>query len=552
MKVNRFFYSIPVVMALFGTSNATSLKDVVSHTLKSNQDIHSKSLNNNAFRNYVDEQKSGYYPKVDLTASLEKIKEEEKSSTLNTDETRTGNNVQLDLEQLLYDGNLTSSRVAESEFRYSSNKYKNSNDIENIILDGVNAYLNMVKFQERIKVSENNIKVHDGYLTIAKQTEEINGTILDKVQTKAKIHNAKNKLFDEINNYNMSRSSFDKNVGLKILGEICRPNIDESLIPSSLQKLKAITLTSNYKIKEQIEKIKEQKEKLSQTDSSFLPTLKFKLQAIHDNDLITDETKTKRYSGKIELRYNIFNGFADDKASQRERLFLKESKAKLDVVTKDIVDQLTVAFNTYQTSKKQIVELKQFIEENKQIIKIYNDQFDSGTRSFIDVLNVEADLYNSKVSLINTEFNMYQAYYQILQLKSSLQNSISTSKRQVCDGDVFLKTEETKENESKSMEEELNLDEPSNTNNLSEELGSNVLNEYALFLNTYNSHQKAQIALEKTLKDLKNNQKLKVVSNKNGTFTLAAYNIDGSVNANALKNSLNYKYPNSYYIKKIK
>lgn len=551
MKSKKFMYSIPVFMVLISAGEATSLKDVVSHTLKSNQDIYSKSLNNNAFKNYIDEQKSAYYPKVDLTASLEKIKEKEKSATLNTNETRTGNNIRLDLEQLLYDGGSSSSKVDEAKYSYMANKYKNSDDVENIILDGISSYLNMVKSKERINISEDNIKVHNEYLQIAKETEDINGTVLDKVQTKAKIHNAKNRLFDEINNYNLAKSSFDKNVGIKVLGEICRPNIDESKIPSSLKDLKTIALSSNYKIKEQIENIKEQREKLAQTDSSFLPTLKFKLQAIHDDELITDETETKRYTGKIELTYNIFNGLSDKKASQRESLFLKESKAKLDVVTKDIIDQLTSSFNTYQTSKNQIVELKQFIEENKQIIEIYKDQFDSGTRSFIDVLNVEADLYNSKISLINTQFNMYQSYYETLKLMSTLQNTISDSQRQVCDADTVLK-EEPKKNELKNMEEELNLDESSDLQTQVVPSQNLVQDEYALFLNTYSSMKKAQDVLDNTKADLKNNQMLKVILNSKDSYTLAAYNIEGKQNAVSLKKSLDYKFPNSYFIKKSK
>ena len=220
-------------------------------------------------------------------------------------------------------------------------------------------------------------------------------------------------------------------------------------------------------------------------------------------------------------------------------------------MTKDIIDQLTSSFNTYQTSKSQIIELKQFIEENKQIIEIYKDQFDSGTRSFIDVLNVEADLYNSKISLINTQFNMYQSYYKILKLMSTLQNTISDSQRQVCDADDFLK-EEPKKDELKDMEEELNLEESSTLETQISTPKTSVENEYALFLNTYSTMKKAQDVLNNTKTDLKNNQMLKVILNSKASYTLAAYNIKGKQNAVSLKESLDYKFPNSYFIKKSK
>ncbi len=590
MSIKKFVYSVPLTMLLFDISSATSLKDVVKHTIISNQDVYSKSLNNKAFEKYVDEQKGGYYPKIDLSASLEKIKDKRKSSGVSTNDTRTGHNIQVDLEQLIYDGGLTPARVKEAKYRFMANKYKNSDDIENIILDGVNAYLNMVKFQERMKISKENLKVHNQYLKIAQETEKINGSILDRVQTKAEIHNAKNNLLSEMNNYNIAKSSFDKNVGIRVLGDICRPVVNESDLLASFDELKKDVLSSNYKIKEQMEVLKEQKEKLGQKDSNFLPTVKLKLKALKDKDLIVDDTKTDRLSGKIELRYNLFNGLSDSKASEKEKLFLKETRAKLDVVRKNILDRLESAYNTYQTSKKQIVELEQFIEENKQIIDIYNDQFDSGTRNFIDVLNVNTDLYNSKILLINTEFEMYKAYFEILQLKSSLQKSIATSKRQVCDISYSpkerLKLQENFENKEKALgldeeekalddvelekklkqeEKELGLDDGKDLSlnekkfeqKMIEKKNSNeTLNSekklYTLYLGTYGSKERVERDLEKTKSYLEGKEKMIIVPTSKGNYVLGVGSIPNKEKAKYLKSVLEAKYPGSYFKKNKK
>ena len=77
MKIRRITYSLAVLSLLVTSSQATSLKEVVEHTIQTNQDIASKSINNDAFKKYIDEKEGGYYPKVDLTSSLEKKKDEE-------------------------------------------------------------------------------------------------------------------------------------------------------------------------------------------------------------------------------------------------------------------------------------------------------------------------------------------------------------------------------------------------------------------------------------------------------------------------------------------
>jgi len=546
MKISKYTYSLPVLMFLMTSLQATSIKDVVEHTVQNNEDIISKSLNNKAFRKYIDEQKGGYYPKLDLTAYLETKKTVEDGITA-ADADQDGGNVQLDFDQLLYDGNLTPSLIEEAKASYVSNKLKNSEDVETILLNSINSYLEILQYNERVENSKENLKVHESYLSIAKETEAINGEILDKIQTKAKIHSAKSSLFNEMNNKNSAKSSFIKNVGMQISGDLCRPQIDESKIPATFEALQKTALTTNYQILEQIANIKEQRAVLSQEKSNFLPTLRFKLQGIYDKDLLEDQLDTNIYSGKLELKYNLFNGLSDRKRTQREELFLKEAQLKLDSTTKSVIDELNVAYETYNTAKKQIVELKQFIEENKTIIDIYNDQFDAGTRNFIDVLNVEADLYNSKTNLINTEFAMYKAYYEILKNTSSLQNTIENSNAGTC-----------AEVASSSIEKELNLNDDSSSETISDvllidtkvEKAPVLSNKYVLFLESHTSRISAEKELNKLSSMLNEDEKSEIITNKNGTYTIAIYNIAEESQAIAIKNKLNSKYPSSYYIKK--
>lgn len=549
MKIGRITYSLAVLSLLITSSNATSLKEVVEHTIQTNQDIASKSINNDAFKKYIDEKEGGYYPKVDLTSSLEKKRVEEKGLNA-ADKDLKGGNAQLDVEQLLYDGNLTPSLVDEAKAKYLSNKLKNSNDTENILLNSIGAYLNILKFEERTLITQNNLKTYEDYLGIATQTERINGEVLDKVQTKAKIHSAKSTLFEEMNSKTAANSSFVKNVGMKLDKGSCRPNIDESKIPDNLEVLQKKVLQNNYEILEQIENINEQKAIISQEQSNFLPTLKLKLQGVYDKDLLDEDLKTNVYSGKVELKYNLFNGMMDSARTDREKLFLKEAQAKLDVVTKAVLDDVIVAFESYNTAKKQIVELKQFIEENKQIINIYKDQFDSGTRNFIDVLNVEGDLYNSKIALINAEFTMYTSYYKILKATSSLQTTVLSSQNQSCEVSPIVSKKESKVDTS--VQALLTDDVKEQKVQPSTNVVSTTSGEYVVYLESYKNSLTAEKDLQNISTFLEKDAKAKIISNINGTSSLVIYDIANLQDAIALKSKVSSKYPNAYYSKKKK
>ena len=543
MKIKKITYSLSALAFLMSSLNATTIKQVVEHTLQTNQDIVSKSINNDAFKKYVDEQKGGYYPKIDATGFLG-IKREKERDSRDTDMRTNGGNVQLDLEQMLYDGNLTPSLVDEAKARYNANKLKNSGDVENIVYDSISSYLNILKFDERIKVSEENLVIHQDYLSIADETERINGEILDKVQTKAKIHSAKSNLFEEKNSQSAAKSSFVKNVGLAIDPNICRPILDETKIPADLATLQKLALENNFEILSQIQSIEEQRATISKEKAGFLPTLKIRLQGVYDKDYLEEDLKTNQYTGKVELRYNIFNGLVNKNRTEREELFLKEVQAKLDVVSKNVLDELTVAYETYKTSKDQIIELQQFIEENKQIISIYNDQFDAGTRNFIDVLNVEGDLYNSRITLINTEYNMQFAYFKILKIISALETTVLNSNDQVCT------------QVAASIDERVNKANDSNNSSVAALLtdesvkANTVSNEYSLLLASYADSAYANKVLNSIAPTLKNNVKARVLTNSNGTSTVSLYNIDGLQNANDLKREFSAKFPTAYFLKK--
>lgn len=426
MKTLKIILGVYLVGSVSVFADIT-LSDTVDLALKNNQDIVSKTYNNEAFKMYIDEQKGSYYPKLDLTGKLEKkrTKEEYDNGTSNTTNAK-GLNGQLQLEQLIYDKKV-SSKIDTSNHRYKSNKYKNQNDIEIVILNSIDSFLNINKFQKRIVETNRHLSTLNNSYKIAEKTEIINEETLDKVQTKAKIYSSRNRLLAEKNNENIAKSYFLKNVGVEVKEQLKDPNIS-NLKLASLEELEQKAAKNNYLILAQIERIKQKRAVIQEENGEFLPTLKFKLQGTYDKDLMKNDTKTKLYSARVELKYNIFNGFINQTRTQREKIFLKEAQSELNVVTNEVLNELRSAYYSYKTSKQQIEELRNLIIQNKEIVRIYKDQFNSGVRSFIDLLNVQNDLFNSRIDLINAKTQMYRSFFKVLQTTSSLEIIFSNSK----------------------------------------------------------------------------------------------------------------------------
>lgn len=563
--------SFPVI-ALLSVANATSLNDVIDHTLKNNHEIDSKKINDKAYRENIKQEKGGYYPKVDLTGTLGqvKVKTDYKDSTItDTDTTGTGHNIQLDAEQLIYDGGYTPGKINEAKAKYSTNKYRNLSEIQDVLLNSIDSYLDMLKYSDRVKMTQTHLDKHKKYYDIAAESAAISGDKLDEVQVKAKIHKITKDLLEEKNNLLAAKSEYERNVDLKLIDQICTPQVDESLLPTSLDKLKDLVIASNYKVLQQDALIREQKAILKQSDAAYLPTIKLKLQGIKDTDLITPDTKTDRYSAKLELKYNLYNGNSDKSKISKQKFYLKEEKATLEVRIKDVLDEATVKYNTYHTLKKQIVELQGLVKENKTILGIYKDQFDSGKREFIELLNVEADLYNARIDLLDARHLLFKTYYDILALTSTLESSLTNTEKQRCfyekEDDKFLfdatLTSKEDTNEMSSLLSDESKVNDSVTSMLEDKKEAPSLqgdsipkvkrlglknNEYGMYVCSCFEKKNMKAEIKKVQSVLENNEKLVIIENSNGSQTLGIKNIFTRDEVLYLKDKLATDFPSAY------
>ena len=435
MKVSRI--SKVLSAALLSTAcllNATSLQDAVKNTVQQNPQLKAIGQNNEAFKKYVDEAKGGYLPKIDLQVTGESKQERTKNKDNDIKNTNDydGYNAQLKVEQLLYDGGLTTEKIEEAKFRDQVNTLTNNAKIEQVMYEGIQAYLNLVKYDLRLKLSEQNVSTHQDYLQTAKSNEELTGNALDTYEVTAKLHLAKKNYIDEINNDQLAKNSFKRLTGSEVEGNVCMPIIDREVLPTDMKELVDYTVSNSATVLAQMAKINEQRAIVNQENSKYLPKLHFELLGAFDDDVTTHQTETQTYSAKIVMNYNLYNGGRDKAANEREELFLLESQHILDSKTDLVVDEISSAFATYNNTQRKINELEGYVKSNEEILAIYKDQFEGGTRTFVDVLDIESDLYSARIQLIDEKIALADTYYKMLSIASKLQDTVINQPNQIC------------------------------------------------------------------------------------------------------------------------
>ncbi len=421
---------------LISSSNAVSLRDSVEKALNTNPDIIAEKKNQEAYRKYVDDREGLYLPTLDIESYLEKarIEKDFDDATPDTKATEDGYNAAIIFRQYLYDGGSTPSQVSEVKHQELANKYRSFYAIENTILETVKAYTGLVQSDEKLALTYDMIKNHEENLATAKEKEEISGEVLETYQVSSKLNFTTDKYIEEQDVKETGIAQYIKHVGEEPIGKICRPAIDEAKVPTTLKDAIELAVLRNHRILEQIEKIKLQREKIAQYDARFLPSLNLELKASIDDDLELNENGTQkdRYA-RLNLNWNLFNGNRDNIRSEQETIFLQEQKKTLDEITNDVVAEIKSLYSKFYKNKKRIEALKKYVVANVNIVEVYRNEFEAGTRTFVDILDAESELYNSSTSLINMEYAALNNYYDLMFNLSQLTDTVLSAENQICD-----------------------------------------------------------------------------------------------------------------------
>lgn len=444
-----------------GSLQAVSLKESVNKVLASNPEIIAEKNNQEAFRKYIDERKANYYPRIDVDGRLEKSNSDKKYDHPNSgnyedgSDQEDGYNFGIALNQMLYDGNLTPSQVQEAKHNDLANKYRTERNIDNVVYETIIAYKDLVQYNEMLDLTKNMITTNEENLQIAKEKESISGEVLETYEVDSKLSFVKEKYLEEEDLKSSKISTFKRYVGIEPSGNECRPKIDLSKIPDNLQQIVESAVLKNYEIQRQIEVIKAQREKIAQADSKFLPNLSLELKALTDNDLaLNEEGKENQAYGRINLAWNLYNGGGDYAVSQQESLFLAEEKERLDSITNKIVESIKVNHKRFLKNKERIAVLKDYVIANENIVEVYKSEFESGTRTFVDILDAQTVLYEAKKSLVAREYDLYTNYYDILNTLSMLTTTILESE-DGCSNDKALSSLVSEQQKASKEAEEL-------------------------------------------------------------------------------------------------
>jgi len=417
--MGKLFFAPKLIVSLCvfiaTAAQAETLQEAVTETVNSNPSIQAVKNQRNAVEQEMEQARSGFFPQVDIT-----VGHGWETSDNSTTRAAGEDNVNLDrseaqilVRQLLFDGFQTESEFDRQKARVNSRSYRTFGTSEDIALDAIEAYLDVMRKLDLVELARQNLDVHQvTFNRIQKRGKRGVGRRSDTEQALGRLALAKSSMMSAENNLRDAEVSYEAIVGNKP-GALEDPAALEYLLPASIDEAITFALDNHPTLKSAESDVDAAKSQQKTAKAAFFPRVHLEISGSENNDL--DGVPGPNRDGQIMVRgrYNLKGG--KDVARREETAhLLNEAKEVRNKTRRQVIESIQLSWNAYQTSKAQLGLFQTHVTASQKARDAYEKQFNLGQRSLLDLLDSTNEYLSARTDYINGEFNVLFSVYRIL------------------------------------------------------------------------------------------------------------------------------------------
>ena len=173
------------------------------------------------------------------------------------------------------------------------------------------------------------------------------------------------------------------------------------------------------------------KEQYRAAQSQHLPTVDFNgtygrthtgVSAVDSNAPAPDVTELEAFASpgtllnetaQLSVSMPIFQGGGTYAAAKKAGYAFEQAKHHYDLTHRATVSQTRQAFRGVTTQISQVEALKQAVISNRSALKATTAAYEVGTRTIVDVLNSQSDLFNAEKAYAQSRYHYIQETFKL-------------------------------------------------------------------------------------------------------------------------------------------
>lgn len=384
-------------------SSAVTIQESVQKAIEHNPDVESKWHDFLASGYEIEVARSGYRPSIDLNAEygLER-------RNYGPDESFSGGTADLTITQMLYNGFETKSNVERFESSSLVRYYELIDSVESVALSSFIAYQDVVRNRELVSLASENFKQHK---RVYKQIEASSNAGVarraDFEQAKGRLALAESNLLTEVSNLHDVSARYLRVVGELPKEEMPFAELNSDLVPQNIKDVMEMAYQGNASFHAALLNIQVAETTVKLEKSSYKPRLdlsgQFKLSNYDDTGRVDDHQRDTRVL--LQFSQNLYRGGRDKANIKRSYEEVNTAKDLRHKACIDMRQNLQISHNDISKLKEQIPILDQHRQSSNLVRTAYNDQFDIGQRTLLDLLDAENEFFQSSRAYTNAKYD---------------------------------------------------------------------------------------------------------------------------------------------------
>jgi len=413
MTLNRHICRAIATLLVAGTAHAQSsdpLRLTVEQAVNSNPEVTARFNAYRAAVDGVDLARSGYLPKLDLTANVGRDSDR---ITTRSPETENLNRREagLTLTQVLWDGMGTRNDVARSGHDRLARYFELLDVTEQTALEAARAHFDVQRYRRLVQLAEDNYVQHRyAYLQIQSRFKAGVGRGVDLEQAGARVALAESNLTTEVANLHDVTARYQRVVGVTPPKDLPTVPLLKNGVPATPAEAMNTAVRQSAAISASIESLRSVRAVVDGRKSLYQPRVEARLRGTAGRNVDAIADRTRDTAAEVVLSWNLYNGGADQARVRQQTNLLSQSADLRDKACRDTRQTTAIAYNDTRKLADQLVSLDRNTIAIEKARDAYRQQFDIGQRSLLDLLNAENEVYTARRAYANAEYDLGFAY----------------------------------------------------------------------------------------------------------------------------------------------
>ena len=295
---------------------------------------------------------------------------------------------------------------------------------QEILFKTVEVFTEVMLFEKQVLINKDNLNLSDKQVELDKARYNKGLVKLsDLAQSESSLASAKAKLLSSQNELQNSKNNFKNIVGYKP-DDLKIVNLNKIIIPSSLSETKSLAKKKNIQLAIAELKVEKATHELnSDIENAYSPKASISFKVSDTDEFSSSVNKRTQAQALAQVSIPIYSG-GKNFSSIKEKKFLKiSSELNFVDVKNNTIKISSFAWSNFKLSQSKLDLAKSQLKAAEIAYEGITQEYESGQRTTLDVLNSRSFLLEARLNLINSERNKIISKFNLLKVTGSLNAS---------------------------------------------------------------------------------------------------------------------------------